>query len=220
MPPRKPPASPNPAAGKDTAEIHYRAHRRNVNGKRVWVRSHTRQAQITRTKEAWIGAAFSTATAGAVVLEAGATIVMSLGLLAITAFGWLAFITAPGAAARRKKIAALVKRLRGKPTASRRQAPRKPRAKSTPKPKAKPTAQAKKPPRAKPTQQGQQAPNQPRWTPPHQDPGYDEDGRMRPGVWAHPDGGRIRVVRCSPCYTGIDPNCPTCKGNGLVGWKI
>jgi hypothetical protein len=46
-------------------------HTRKVNGKKVRVRSHTRSAQWTRAKSAWIGTGFSTLSAAAILVEAG-----------------------------------------------------------------------------------------------------------------------------------------------------
>lgn len=236
MPPRKPAKGPNPAAGKEPAEeIRYRAHTRNVNGKRVAVRSHTRQAQITRTKEVWIGAGFSTLAAGAIVVEAGVTIVMSLGMVAIMAFSWLALVSGRRAASNRARLFKLLglskwaARGRRKPPGPKRAAPRAagpkaagqagaPRAKST---KAKPRPKPK--PRAKPA-----APSQPR-PKPKPSAGGSSTGRssgsgghhgptIRPGTYTLSDGTRVKIVKCPPCTNTIDPECSHCGGKGVIAF--
>ncbi|GAA2726729.1 hypothetical protein [Actinocorallia aurantiaca] len=72
--------NPNPAAGKRPANARVGSYTRS-DGTRV--RSHTRTAQIARTKAAWIGLAFSGATSTAIVLEAGVTLLSTLAIVAI-----------------------------------------------------------------------------------------------------------------------------------------
>lgn len=70
----------NPAAGKRPANARVGSYTRS-DGTRV--RSHTRTAQIARTKAAWTGLAFSGATSAAIVMEAGITLVSTLAMVVI-----------------------------------------------------------------------------------------------------------------------------------------
>lgn len=102
-----PPAKRNPAAGKRPANSATEAKqgvRGYTKGDGTKVRSHTRTAQITRSKEAVIGAGFAGVSSIAIIAEAGFTILSALGIVLIAAFTWLAVIAGEKAAANKKKL--------------------------------------------------------------------------------------------------------------------
>lgn len=98
MPPR------NPASGKQSAEARYSGYTRNGKRVRGHTRSLTRQAQITRSKEVWIGLGFSTLSGIAIVLEAGVTLVSTVAWLAIALLTAGALVAKAVADSNKKKV--------------------------------------------------------------------------------------------------------------------
>jgi len=94
-----PPRNPNPSPGKRPANARVGSYTRSDGTK---VRSHTRTANLARSKAAWAGLGFSTLTATAIVLEAGVTLVSTLAVTLIAVLTTVA-VLAGGYAERNKK---------------------------------------------------------------------------------------------------------------------
>jgi len=99
MPPRRPANATNPASGKRPANARVGSYTRS-DGTRV--RSHTRTAQIARTKAAWVGLGFSSLTSAAILLEAGVTLLSTLAVIAVAVLTTVA-VLATTVADRNKK---------------------------------------------------------------------------------------------------------------------
>lgn len=90
---------PNPAAGKRPANARVGGYTRSDGTK---VRSHTRAAQIARSKAAWVGLGFSSLSAAAIILEAGVTAASTVAIILIALLTGVA-VLAGGYAERNKK---------------------------------------------------------------------------------------------------------------------
>lgn len=109
----------NPAAGKQPANARWKSYTRKDGTK---VRAHTRSVNKTRITRTWVGTATSGVVCAGILLEAGFTIAMSIGVVLIASFTWLAVIAGSWAEKNRATMNAQTKRRRAgrrKPTARR-----------------------------------------------------------------------------------------------------